>query len=166
MLNNLSAPGSSSIFTEHGAPDYYMEDFTTINMAEDGTPANKLQALYVAHYPDYDSTELQRPLIEFYRSGNSSVYVSANKGWATRDNAAILLDGNVTMLEQDPDGGVRLQILADTARILPDRGYAETDGHAEIVSGRTIIRGTGMRAHLHDGRLELLNNVHTTIKPR
>ena len=59
-----------------------------------------------------------------------------------------------------------MQINTDKARLLIDQEYAETDEYARIKLNRTIITGTGMRAHFNEGLLEVLNDVQTTIEPK
>ena len=51
-------------------PDYYMENFTTLKMKQDGTPKNHLTASYMAHYPDDNTTELDYPKLKIYRENN------------------------------------------------------------------------------------------------
>jgi len=60
LLNWLSADAGSAVQADAQAPDYYMEDFTTLTMDRDGKPKNKLSADYMAHYPHDNSTELVR----------------------------------------------------------------------------------------------------------
>ena len=135
-------------------------------MREDGTPRNTLHAIYMAHYPDNDTSELLKPTMQLFRIGNRPYVVSSDKGWITSDNEVILLKGSVQMTESDESGKLTLQVNTESARVLPNQNYAETDDYATIISNRTTITGTGMRAYFNDGRLEVLNNVHTTIEPR
>jgi hypothetical protein len=43
--------------------------------------------------------------------------------------------------------------------------YAETDRPATIVSRRSTVTGTGMRAYFKDSRLMVLDHDRTTIAP-
>ena len=142
-----------------------MEDFTTLNMKLDGTPKNKIKADYMAHYPENNTTELRKPVMEFYRLNKPPIHVLADKGWVTADNQVILLIGNVEMWEDDEFGNRILQINTSEAKILPDLKYAETEKFTTIISHRSTITGMGMRSHFDESRLEILNNVHTTIAP-
>ena len=117
-------------------------------------------------YPDTDTSELLKPSMKLYRHKNQPYFVSADKGWLTSDNEVILLKGAVEMIEYDKSGQPALQINTNSARVLPNQNYAETDDFAKIVSHRVTITGKGMKAYFNDGRLNVLNNVHTTIKPR
>ncbi len=142
-----------------------MENFNTLTMNQDGSPKNKLTAEYMAHYPDDDTMELINPRLLLYRIGKQPVLVSADKGWVTQDNEVILLTGEVRLREDNADGGRRFEIITSDVRILVSQEYAETDKPAELIGDRTNITATGVRAYLKENRLELLKNVHTTIRP-
>lgn len=144
-------------------PDYYMEDFTTLTMEDDGRPKSKLHAVYMAHYPVDDTTELLKPTMEIYRAERPPLNVTADKGWVTSGNDVILLRGGVRMWEDDAAGTRTLQVDTSEARILMNDEYAETDMPATIVSRRSTVTGTGMRAYFKDSRLLVLDHDRTTI---
>jgi lipopolysaccharide export system protein LptC len=147
-------------------PDYYMEDFTTLTMNQDGTPKNKLFADYMAHYQDDDTTELLEPKLEIYRDNKPPIFVTADKGWVTADNEVILLTGDVYLRQDDINGVLELEIITSDARILLEQNYAETDKPITITGKRTTVKSVGIRAYLQQERFELLNNVHTKIEPK
>ena len=148
----------------HHDPDYYMEDFSTLTMEEDGRPKNRLRAVYMAHYPDNDTTELLRPIMEVYRIGRLPLFISAERGWVTDDNNVVVLRGAVRMWEDDAAGKRVLQVDTSSAKVLLDSEYAETDQPAVIVSKQSTISGIGMRAYFRDSRLEVLKHERTIIE--
>ncbi|MEX2524518.1 MAG: LPS export ABC transporter periplasmic protein LptC [Gammaproteobacteria bacterium] len=151
---------------EFQEPDYYMEDFTTLTMRGDGTPKHRLQALYMAHYPDDDTTELIDPTMKIFRVDSTPLYISADKGWVTANNEIVLLRGNVTMWEEGETGERIMDVNTSEVRVLTEEEYAETDKYATINKDRTTITGTGMRAHFKDSRLEIIDHERTVIKPK
>lgn len=165
LLNKLTTGGSTGISQIRHDPDYYMANFTTWTMQEDGNPKNILTADYMAHYPDSDALELVNPRLEVYRKDKLPVIIIADKGWVTDGNEVILLTGDVQLWEEDGDGNRKLEINSSEVRILPDQEYAETDKPAKIIRDNIVTNATGMRAWINESRLELLNNVQTTISP-
>lgn len=163
LLNKISA-GKPRIPREllH-QPDYYMENFRTLNMKKDGTLKNRLRAEYMAHYPDDDTTELVRPILEIPRANNQPINIIADKGWVTADNEVILLTGNVNLRQNDAAGNKRLEIITSDVKILANQEYAETDKPSTFIGKDTTIKGTGVKAYLKEGRIKLLHNVHATI---
>ena len=147
-------------------PDYYMENFTTLTMNQDGTPKNRLNAIYMAHFPDDDTSELHEPELEIFQVDKPSIFVNADKGWVTSNNDVILLSGNVYLHQNNDLGALELEIIAEDARVLVDKKYAETDKPVTLIKNRTITNSVGMRAYMQEQRMEFLGNVQTTIEPR
>ncbi len=145
-------------------PDYYMENFTTLTMNQDGTPKNRLNAEYMAHYPDDNTSELHEPELEIYRQDKQPIYVESDMGWVTSNNDVILLSGNVYLHQNDNNGELKLELITEDARVLVDQKYAETDKAATLISKKSTTTSIGMRAYLQEQRMEFLNNVHTTIE--
>ncbi len=145
-------------------PDYYMEDFSTLTMEEDGRPKSRLRAVYMAHFPDNDTTELLQPSMEVYRIGRPPMFISAERGWITDDNNVVVLRGAVRMWEDDAAGKRVLQVDTSEAKVLLDSEYAETDQPAVIVSKSSTISGIGMRAYFKESRLEVVKHERTIIE--
>jgi len=166
LLNRLADDKSTSTVLLHHDPDYYMEDFSTLTMEQDGTPKNKLLAEYMAHYPDDNTIELLKPKLEVYRENETPIFITADKGWVTADNEVILLSGAVKLWQDSIDGNRELEVNTSDVKILTQQEYAETDKLATIVTNRTVTTATGVRAYLKESRIELLNDVHTNILPK
>jgi len=147
-------------------PDYYMENFTTLTMNQDGTPKNRLNATYLAHYPDDNTSELHEPQLEMFRQDKPPIIVKSDKGWVTSNNDVILLSGNVYLHQNDADGNPKLELITEDARILVGEKYAETDKATTLISKKSVTTAIGMRAYLQEQRMEFLNNVRTTIEAR
>ena len=164
LLNYLSEERPGQAVQVYHDPDYYMENFTTLSMEKNGAPKNKLYAVYMAHYPDDDTTELLQPRMEIYRAGRPPLFITAKKGWVTSNNNVLLLQGDVRLWEDDELGQRTLQVDTTEVRVLMDDEYAETDQPATIFSNHSTIKGSGMRAYLKESRLEVLKHERTTIE--
>ncbi len=146
-------------------PDYTLENFTTLTMDQNGHPKNRLNAAFMAYYPDNNTSELDAPEFEIFRKESPSIMVTADKGWVTSDNQVVLLKDNVYLSQTDQAGELRLELIAQDARLLIDKQYAETDNATTLITKRMITNAIGMRAYLDEQRMEFLNNVHTIIEP-
>ena len=165
LLNNLSGTGTTKTEIIGHDPDYYMENFTTTTMEEDGSLKNILSADYMAHYPDNDTTELRGPRLEVFRKDGAPVNIIAEKGWVTEGDEVILLSGNVKFWQDDNDGNRKIEIITTDVRILPKQEYAETDKPVKLIARRTTVNATGVRAYFDESRVQLLNNVQAKILP-
>jgi lipopolysaccharide export system protein LptC len=166
LLNRLADDKSTTTVLLRHDPDYYMEDFSTLTMEQDGTPKNKLLAEYMAHYPNDNTIELLKPKLEIYRKNETPIFVTADKGWVTANNEVILLRGAVKLWQDSIDGNRELEINTSEVKILSQQEYAETDKLATIVGKRTTASAIGVRAYFKESRIELLNDVHGKILPK
>jgi LPS export ABC transporter protein LptC len=163
-LMNRANQGGLTAETEASLdPDYYMEDFTTITMGDDGLPLNKLYAVYMEHNPVDDTLELYEPKLEIFRDSDDPLFITAEKGWVTNDNEVILLRGKVRLWEEDGEGDVALNVDTTEVKVLLLEEYAETDQNATIVAKGTTVTGRGFRAHFAESRLEILFHEQTVI---
>ncbi len=142
-------------------PDLYMENFETTVMGPDGGPLRRIEAEYMAHFPDTDTHEFQRPYMIVYRAQGEPWHVRSERGWLSASGDVMLLLGKVNIWRNNATGFKELDIKTEDLRVLPERDYGETDKPVLITTPTSQTRGTGMRAHLAESRLELLNNVHT-----
>lgn len=164
-LYRLNLESEETGISTANTPDYYMEDFTTLAMDESGKPDYRLYGVYMAHYPDSDTTEILKPSIDFLNTDKPAMHVIADKGWLAADNEVVLLNGNVEFTQKDEAGERVMQINTEKARLLIDQNYVETDQFTRIVTRRTSVTGTGMLADLKKGKLSVLSDVHTIIQP-
>lgn len=145
--------------------DYYMQQFSTSVMDTNGALKQKLSADYLEHYADDDTTELTQPRLELHHENRQPLHVKSEQGWLTSDNQVILLTGEVSFWQNNPDGIRVFDLYTRNVRLLTDQEYAETDQPVVFTSARARITAVGMRVHFKESRIELLNNVYTKILP-
>ena len=163
LLNQLIITDPIRVSSLDTEPDYYMEDFTTITIGDNGLPLNTLSAIYMEHIPADDSLKMQKPKLEIFRTDNDPLYITAENGLATDNYEVILLQGKVRMWEENDAGETILNIETSDVRVLVFEEYAETDQNATIVGKRTTITGKGVRANFKESRLEILDHEQTII---
>ena len=163
LLLWLSEEPVAGLPSDRRVPDYYMEDFTTLTMREDGKPGSRLTATYLAHYPDDDTTELLKPDLEFFREGRQPLYVSAEKARRRGGDDTIHLLGVVRIWQYDETGAPTLEVSTADVSVSLDSEYAETEQYATIMVNNATITGTGMRVFLPESRLEVIKHEKTLI---
>ena len=149
---------------EEGAahtPDFYMEGFVSTAMGPDGRPHRIVEAEYMAHFPDTDTHEFQRPYMIMHRAAGEPWHVRSERGWLSASGDVMLLLGRVHIWRNDAKGIKELDIRTEDLRVLPERDYGETDKPVVITTPTSETHGVGMRAHLAESRLELLSKVRT-----
>jgi lipopolysaccharide export system protein LptC len=146
-------------------PDYYVENFTTTTMDENGFPRRRVTADYMAHFPDTDTHELSNPQMVLYRESKTPWYIRSERGWISSNREVMLLLGKVHIWRDNAAGERQLDIRTEDLRVLPNSDYGETDRPVVISTPTSESRGVGMRAFLGKSRLELLSEVHTVYAP-
>jgi len=155
---DLFGPGPAA----RHAPDFYMENFVSIKMDPAGKPHRRVEAEYMAHFPDTDTHEFQRPYMTMYRAEDLPPWhVRSERGWLSASGDVMLLLGKVHIWRNDASGVKELDIKTEDLRVLPERDYGETDKPVLITTPASQTRGVGMKAYLAQSRMELLKDVHT-----
>lgn len=146
-------------------PDYYVENFTSTTMDVNGFPRRRVNADYMAHFPDTDTHELSNPYMILYRDSAAPWHVRSERGWISSTGEVMLLLGKVHIWRNNARGERQMEIRTEDLRVLPDTNYGETDKLAIITTPGSESRGVGMRAFMDESRLQLLSQVHTRYDP-
>lgn len=142
--------------------DYFLSQFSAIDMDESGHPRHRLDAAYMAHFPDDDTSELTAPRVTVFRPQAEPWRIQAARGRVEGGGDLIYLQGEVQLQRSGEDA---LELTTDDMRIWPDRQYAETDAPLTVTSARGTIEAVGMHGYLGEERLELLSGVKGTYGP-
>lgn len=144
---------------ERHDPDYYIENFVLTSMADDGQPQHRISAPYMQHFPDDDTTELTSPTILMFRKDSPPWLIKSDRGSFSKNAELVFLSGNVTISRKSGPQNQSVQLFTDTLKIHPDTEFAETDSRVVMKSNTQRTEGTGMRAYIRKGVLQLLDNV-------
>jgi len=103
-------------------PDYYIEQFTTTGMDEDGTRRYTLKADRLVHYPDDNTALLDKPHLIQYPPGKAPTHTYAESGWVSADGDEVLLVGNVRVIRGAQAGDPGGVSTSDRMRVLLKKG--------------------------------------------
>ena len=162
MLHSLEPQSLSPVEPPGHVPDFFMENFTTTTTDEQGQLRRRIEADYMAHFPDTDTNEFTRPYLVLYNDrGAMPWHVTSERGWLSAGGEVMFLLGEVHIWRNTPQGKRRLVIETEDLRVLPDADYGETDKTVVITTAHSRSHGVGMRAYMDESRLELLSQVRT-----
>jgi lipopolysaccharide export system protein LptC len=153
FLNSLNTEPPKRAEGSQRRPDYYVENFTATTLDESGFPTRRLDAAYMAHYPETDTHELADPYLVLFAELATPWHVRSERGWLSPDGDEMLLIGKVHIWRNDTSGDRQVDIRTENLRVLPGTEYGETD--EQVV---------GMRAWMGESRLELLSQVRTVYE--
>ena len=146
------------------SPDYFMGGFTITSMNEKGAPRSILVSDKMLHYPDDDSTELDKPFMTMIGEIGKPWKIKADRGWISSNNELILLSGNVHIDRLSGPNNRPVKLFTDKLRIHPESDFAETDRPVTMISNKRRTSAIGMRAYIREGKLQLLDDVRVSYE--
>ncbi|MCK5718337.1 MAG: LPS export ABC transporter periplasmic protein LptC [Thiomargarita sp.] len=142
-------------------PDYTMENFTSIQMDEQGYVKSHLMADKMLYYPD-KSTELTAPVITFYKNTQATWIVQSERGKISADGQQAWLLGHTVAEKQvnsDNSEPQAIKIISQDVTIQLNTEYAETNAPTTIISSNGEIKGVGMQLSLPKEQIKLFSKV-------
>ena len=140
--------------------DYRVENFTSTRMGLDGLPAYTLSAISMVHYPDDDSTHLDRPHFTRYGlGGNRTMHILGQRGEVSRDGKEAFFYDHVKVIRESADKEKTLTMSTSYLHLIPDQEYAETDKPVTIQDAHTIVTAVGLQLNNKTQIAKLLSRV-------
>jgi len=153
----------SSIPTDLGKPDAFMEEIVATIIDKQGNLSLKIVSPKMVHYLENDTTEITKPLLILYRNRNSRQkttkpwYLSADHAKASQGISQIHLWENVIIHHPGDEQNEKTTLLAPTLTVYPEKQLAETPDPVIINQPNTKIHAVGMNANLDSGAVKLLS---------
>ena len=147
-------------------PDYTMNNFVNTQTDASGKLRYVLAATEMVHYPDNDSTVLQRPRFTQYTIDKPYTRIEGLRGYVSSNGEQVELVDNVKVTRQAFDGKGEMQISTEKLVILPNQDIAKTDAPVVITQApKTVIHATGMVYDKKHQTVQLLNRVKVHYEP-
>jgi lipopolysaccharide export system protein LptC len=144
--------------------DYFLEDFSITQTNEAGQATYRLRGTSMIHYPTDTHATFLQPALDLFQHGQARWRVTAYEGKAATDGSQIELIGNVLGVEQTTaTQGARVRTTAMTLKTR--ERIAETRHPVYVENQGLALEGVGLKAHLDNGRIHLLHEVHANYAP-
>ena len=141
-------------------PDYIMRNFVTTQTDMAGALRYKLASVEMKHFPDDDSTNLQRPRYTQFSANKPYTEVQALRGYVSSNGEQVQLFDNVKITRQAFAYKGEMTIDTNYLNVLPNQDLARTDSPVVIRQApKTIIYATGMVYEKNTHTVTLLNQV-------
>lgn len=141
-------------------PDYTMHNFVTTQTDVLGKVKYILAATEMVHYPDDDSTVLQRPRFTQYTADKPYTQIEGLRGYISSNGEQVELVDNVKVVRQAFEDKGEMQLLTEKLLILPKQDLVKTDAPVTITQApKTVITATGMIYDKKAQTMTLLNRV-------
>ena len=146
------------------APDYMLENFSSVRMDHDGVTRHVLFAKRMLHYPDDDTTDLEQPRFINTEPGKPAMQVDADQAKMSGGGEDIYLMGNVKVLRSGVKGRGESTMTTSFLHLIPDDGIAKTDKPVVITEANAVINAVGMEASSRTQLTHLLSQVKVVHK--
>ncbi|MGB2831905.1 MAG: LPS export ABC transporter periplasmic protein LptC [Methylotenera sp.] len=141
-------------------PDYIVSNFVTTQTDINGNLRYKLAAAEMKHFPENDSTELQRPSYTQFAVGKPYTRVEGLRGDVSSNGEQVQLYDNVKVTRQAFAEKGEMTVETDYLNILPNQDLVRTDRPVVIRQApKTVIYATGMIYEKEKHTVTLLHKV-------
>lgn len=125
-------------------PDTVVENFMLRRFNSEGMLQSRLKAPHMLHYPDDDSSLIQKPYFTYYRPNLPDTVITGEQGRVTEKGDKVYLWGNVVATRAASP--MRAEMVARTPdlTIRPNDGTGFTDSPVEITQASSWMKGIGM----------------------
>lgn len=158
LLYNLEDRPITEVEDDFNIPTYTLKDFTTLRMDEQGQLKSHLSAKSLVHYRQKD-TKLLVPTIVFYREGQRSWVIRAERGEMSADGNQIRLLGHTVLERESVKPRERMTITTQDVHMQRDKQYAETAALTTISINNTKTYSLGVRVFISTKQVELVSKV-------
>ncbi|OGV77135.1 MAG: LPS export ABC transporter periplasmic protein LptC [Methylotenera sp. RIFCSPLOWO2_02_FULL_45_14] len=141
-------------------PDYIMSNFVTTQTDINGDLRYKLAAAEMRHFPDDDTTHLQKPRYTQFAVGKPYTQVEGLRGYISSNGEEVELVDDVKVTRQAFAGKGEMTIETDYLKIRPNEELVTTESPVIIRQApKTVIYATGMIYEKKKRTVTLLHKV-------
>lgn len=141
-------------------PDYIVNNFVTTQTDINGDLRYKLAAVEMKHFPDDDSTILQRPRYTQFAVDKPYTQVEGLRGYVSSNGEQVEVVDNVRVVRQAFEEKGEMTVDTDYLKILPNEEIVQTPSPVVIRQApKTVIYATGMVYDKKSRTVTLLNKV-------
>ncbi|HSI43190.1 MAG TPA: LPS export ABC transporter periplasmic protein LptC [Methylotenera sp.] len=141
-------------------PDYIVNNFVTTQTDINGDLRYKLAAVEMKHFPDDDSTVLQRPRYTQFAVDKPYTQVEGLRGNVSSNGEQVEVIDNVRVTRQAFEEKGEMTVDTDYLKIFPNEEVVQTPSPVIIRQApKTVIYATGMHYDKKTRTVTLLNKV-------
>ena len=141
-------------------PDYRLHNFVTTQTDINGKLKYVLAAAEMSHFPDDDTTVLQRPKFTQYAVEKPYTQIQGLRGYISSDGETVEFVDNVKVVRQATAEKGEMQLLTEKLTIEPNKDLATTQSPVTITQApKTKVTAVGMVFDKKNQTMTLLNRV-------
>jgi lipopolysaccharide export system protein LptC len=145
-------------------PDAFVEDFTLDRYDANGALQYRLAAPKMRHYPDDDSSEIDLPYLENFRTDAPKVEMRAKLAVVTENGKHVELKNDVKIVREAYGKSPELVATTSALTVLPDEGRAFNNLPVRIVEGASWLTGVGISVNDKTKQFALSSSRHERVR--
>lgn len=156
----VQAPAQKPDGNTRHDPDYIVNNFVTTKTDINGNIQYVLAASEMRHFPDDDSTRLQRPRLTQYADTRPYTQIESQEGLVSSDGEVVQFIGNVKVVRQPTAERPEMTMRTQYLKVTPDTEIATTDRPVVITEGpKSEVHAVGMIYDKKNRTIQLLKRV-------
>jgi lipopolysaccharide export system protein LptC len=141
-------------------PDYRLHNFVTTQSDVNGKLRYVLAAAEMTHFPDDDTTVLQRPKFTQFAVNKPYTQIQGLRGYVSSDGETVEFFDNVKVVRQATADKGQMELLTEKLTIEPSKDLATTQSPVTINQApKTKVTAVGMVFDKKNQTMTLLNKV-------
>jgi len=138
-------------------PDYIVDNFSFVRMAETGKPRYVISGERLTHRPADNSSVIDKPVVQGLNTEHPPMTTTADHALVSQNQSQVDLTGNVDIQRPASGKTQALRIRTEALTFLPDEDIAKTDKPVRMSLGGATMSGVGMVVNnatqqMHAGR--------------
>ena len=156
---------ATTIVEQPREPGYAARDARLVQTGPDGHPLYTVNADVIRQQPDGNTVELEQATLGLSDSNGTLWTARGQHGEVGQNTGIVELDGDVHV-SGTPEGTQQpVEIVSNRLSFDTNSKVASTKDPVTFTWSGQQMKGTGMRATLNDGRVDLESSVHGTAVP-
>lgn len=159
LENTVQAPTPPRDGSARHDPDYIVDGLVAARMGPDGLRLHQLEAERMVHYPDDDSTHLDKPRLLQYDGDRLAMSITATDAQVSSEGKTVDFNGDVRAVRLATPQHSELVLTTDHLHVVPDEDFATTERPVRIVDANTQVTAVGLELNNKTQVMKLMSNV-------
>lgn len=166
LLQIMSSDGGVGPVNVGNDPDYIVENFSFVRMAETGKPRYVISGERLTHRPADNSSVIDNPVVQGLNTEHPPMTMTAQQALVSQNQNQVDLSGDVDIQRPGAANARPLRVRTEALTFLPDEDIAKTDRAIEMKVGTATAHGVGMVANNATQQVELGGRGKIVFPPR
>ncbi|TQK04918.1 LPS export ABC transporter periplasmic protein LptC [Herbaspirillum sp. SJZ107] len=166
LLQIMSSDGGGGPVNVGNDPDYIVENFSFVRMAETGKPRYVISGERLTHRPADNSSVIEKPVVQGLNTEHPPMTMTAQHALVSQNQNQVDLSGDVDIQRPGAANARPLRVRTQALTFLPDEDIAKTDRAIEMKVGTATAHGVGMVANNATQQVELGGRGKIVFPPR